>query len=41
LAIVASKKEIALAQSDSSLTAERKKQFTGLAHKRIAAMSKH
>ncbi len=40
-AIVASQKELALAQSDSSLSAERKKQFTELAQKRIAAMSKH
>jgi predicted Zn-dependent protease len=41
LAIGASEKEMALAQSDSSLISERKKQFTDLAQKRIAAMSKH
>ena len=37
-AIVASEKELALAQNDSSLTADQKKQFTELARKRIAAM---
>jgi hypothetical protein len=37
----ASEKEIALVQNDSSLAAERKKQYTDLAQKRIAAMSKH
>jgi hypothetical protein len=40
-AIAVSQKELALAQSDSALTADRKKQFTELAQKRIAAMSKH
>jgi hypothetical protein len=40
-AISASEKEIALAQNDSSLTADRKKQYTDLAQKRIAAMGKH
>ena len=40
-AISASEKEIALLQNDSSLTAERKKQYTDLAQKRIAAMGKH
>jgi len=41
LAITASKQEMALAQGDSTLTAERKKYFTDLAQKRIEAMSKH
>ncbi len=41
LAITASKQEMALAQGDSTLTAERKKHFTDLAQKRIEAMSKH
>jgi hypothetical protein len=41
LAVAASQKELALAQSDSSLSADRRKQFTELAQKRIAAMSKH
>jgi hypothetical protein len=40
-AIATSQKELALVQSDSSLTADQKKQFTELAQKRIAAMSKH
>lgn len=40
-AIAASRKELALAQSDAGLTAAQKKQFTELAEKRIAAMSKH
>ena len=40
-AIAASEKELALAQSDSSLTPAQKKQFTELAQKRIAALSKH
>lgn len=39
-AVAASQKELALAQSDSSLTPDQKKQFTELAQKRIAAMSK-
>jgi len=39
-ALAVSRKELALAQSDSSLTADRKKQFTDLAQKRIAEMSK-
>jgi hypothetical protein len=37
-AIAASEKELVLAQSDSGLTADQKKQFTELARKRIAAM---
>ena len=41
LAIAASQKELALTQSDSSLSPERKKQFTELAKKRIDAMTKH
>ena len=40
-AIAASKKELALAPNDNSLTAEQKKRLTELAQKRIAAMSKH
>jgi Cytochrome P460 len=37
-AIAASEKELALAQTDSGLTADQKKQFIELARKRIAAM---
>jgi hypothetical protein len=37
-AIAASEKELILVQSDSSLTADQKKQFTELARRRIAAM---
>src|SRR5262249_23733999 len=40
-AIAASLRELALAQSDSSLSAAQKKQFTEFAQKRIAEMSKH
>jgi hypothetical protein len=40
LAVAASQKELALAQSDSSLSADQKQQFTALAQKRIAAMNK-
>jgi hypothetical protein len=40
LAIAASQKELALARSDSTLSPDRKKQFTELAQKRIADMSK-
>lgn len=39
-AIAASEKELALAQSDSSLTAEQKKQVAEMAQKRIAEMKK-
>jgi Cytochrome P460 len=41
LAVAASQKELALAQNDSSLSAAQKRQFTELARKRIAAMTKH
>ena len=40
-AIAVSQKEVALAQSDASLSADKKKQLTDLAQKRIAAMNKH
>jgi hypothetical protein len=39
--IAVSQKEMALAQSDSGLTADQKKQFTDSAQERIAAMKKH